>query len=107
MKRILLPLVFCFLLTLAAFANEAADISSDVVITTENISAKPLLDGKTTTHSSGENIKISLESEAEMGGVWVRHSATPVGDALNGEPLSQNGFWSEYRLLWTSSEHLL
>ncbi len=96
MKKFLLPLVFCFLLTLAAFANEAVDISGDILITTENISAKSMLDGKTTTSSSGENVKISLESEVPMGGAWIRYSAAPHGAFLDGNPISQNGFWSEY-----------
>ena len=95
-KRFLLPLVFCTLLTLAAFANEAADISGDVTVTLENISRSALFDGKIKSAATGENVKITIESEMPLGGIWIRFSAAPEGAMLDGESIMPNGFWSEY-----------
>ncbi|MBQ6892828.1 MAG: PIG-L family deacetylase, partial [Clostridia bacterium] len=95
-KKFLLPLAFCIMLTLAAFATEAADISGEVNITAENLQKSVMLDRKITTASSGEDVTITLESQVPMGGVWLRYSAAPIGAALDGKPISENGFFSEY-----------
>lgn len=97
LKRFLLPflaVVFCAALSLSALA---ADITKDVDITYENIRGARLVDGKIDTSSAGENVKITIESDTPLGGVWLRYSATPVGGLLNGDTkIAENGFWSEF-----------
>ncbi|MBR5012293.1 MAG: PIG-L family deacetylase, partial [Clostridia bacterium] len=95
-KKFLLPLAFCIMLTLAAFANEARDITAGVDITFENIKGNALTDGKIKTASSGENIKIAISSNEKMGGAWVRYTEVPTGAKLDTRALADNGFFSDY-----------
>ncbi|MBE6678931.1 MAG: hypothetical protein E7598_00245 [Ruminococcaceae bacterium] len=99
-KKFLLPLFVAVLtlsLSLFAFAAEATDVTGDVKLTVENIRKTRLTDGKIDTASSGKNVKIEIESEEPLGGIWLRYSAAPVGGYLDGETkIAENGFWSEF-----------
>lgn len=86
--------MFCAALSLCAFA---ADVTSDVNITYENIRGARLTDGRIDTAAAGKNVKITIESDAPLGGVWLRYSAPPVGGMLDGDTkIAENGFWSEF-----------
>ncbi len=104
LKNIVFTLFLCFLFSVSIFA---ADISDSASITFENINGTRLLDGSITTKADGENVKIIIESDLTLGGVWLRYSDTPTGGLLNGETkIGENGFWSEYIELDGSSATL-
>ncbi len=92
----LLLAAFAMSLSLFAFAA-ASDITSDVKLTFENIRSTALTDNDIDTAASGKNVKITIESDAPIGGVWLRYSADPISGYLDGDKkIAENGFWSEY-----------
>ena len=92
----LLTVVFTLSLALFAFAT-ASDITSDVKLTFENIRGTALTDQNIDTAASGQNVKITLESDTAIGGIWLRYNAAPVNGFLDdNKKIAENGFWSEY-----------
>ena len=91
-----MTVVFTLSLALFAFAT-ASDITSDVKLTFENIRGTALTDQNIDTAASGQNVKITLESDTAIGGIWLRYNAAPVNGFLDdNKKIAENGFWSEY-----------
>ncbi len=80
----------------SAYAEKAADITHEISLQA-NINTAKILDGSLATCSGGENVNIKIQSEKEIGGIYLRFYKKPSQGTLDGNiPISQNGFLAEY-----------
>lgn len=96
-SMLLFVMSLCMLLTVSVFCAEARDITSEVTVTFDGIDSHPLLDRKVSTYAAGEKVTITVESDIELDGIYIKYCGVPENGRLDGEKkLFENGFWTEY-----------
>ena len=97
---------FSILLSINSFAQTAEDITGKCEVTCSGVVKERICDNNVATHSSGQNITISIKSDESIGGIYLKYNNhAPVSGTLNDTvKIATNGFVHEFIDIDNSNE---
>ena len=97
---------FSILLSINSFAQTAEDITGKCEVICSGVVKERICDNNVATHSSGQNITISIKSDESIGGIYLKYNNhAPVSGTLNDTvKIATNGFVHEFIDIDNSNE---